>query len=138
VLRAHEEKKCYVLDAEIRSFPDIEPIGVRWTFPLWRVDETLDPSRLKPDRPSRPKAERPVDPAEVWDAERLVAECLTTDPIKRGAVIDIAHRAGLSLKMANRLLDAAESQGIAYRWKVAGRKREAMFASVPQDSLMSH
>ena len=47
ILRQHEEPDCVVLDAALRSFPPIEPVVLRWNFPLWSPDDSLDPGQLK-------------------------------------------------------------------------------------------
>lgn len=35
VLREHEEPGMVVLDAAVRSFPPVEPLALKWEFPLW-------------------------------------------------------------------------------------------------------
>jgi len=60
VLRQHEEEGAIVLDAAVRSFPPNQPRCLRSEFPLWVVDESLDPTRLKTDRPRR-KSDGKVD-----------------------------------------------------------------------------
>jgi RecA-family ATPase len=58
VLRQHEETDCAVLEAAVRSFPPIQPRVLRWTFPVWTPEDSLDPAALKPERPRRkPKQE---------------------------------------------------------------------------------
>lgn len=47
ILRPHEEDDCCVLDAAVRSFPPIEPVGLRWTFPTWTRAYSIDPTALK-------------------------------------------------------------------------------------------
>ena len=47
VLREHEEPDHVVLDAAVRSFPPIEPLTLRWEFPVWRPASDVDPARLK-------------------------------------------------------------------------------------------
>jgi AAA domain len=47
ILRPHQEPGCVVLDAAVRSWPPVEPIGLRWQFPLWVVDEGLKVELLK-------------------------------------------------------------------------------------------
>ncbi len=46
VLRPHEEDGCVVLDAAVRSWPPVEPRCLRWTFPVWNPDDSLDPEAL--------------------------------------------------------------------------------------------
>ncbi len=47
ILRDHEEAGVAVVDAAVRSFAPIEPLAIRWQFPLWSVDEFEDPTKLK-------------------------------------------------------------------------------------------
>ncbi|WP_425397294.1 AAA family ATPase [Aeoliella sp.] len=46
ILRPHEEQDVVVLDAAVRSFPPITPIGLRWEFPLWLPDGAVDVRKL--------------------------------------------------------------------------------------------
>lgn len=46
VLRRHQEEGCVVLDAVVRSWPPLDPVGLRWQFPAWYLDATLDPEAL--------------------------------------------------------------------------------------------
>ncbi len=47
ILRPHEEEGCVVLDAAVRSFKPLEPVVLRWTFPLWTAADELDPKAIK-------------------------------------------------------------------------------------------
>lgn len=47
-LTAHEEPDCYTVETTCRSFAKPRKFVVRWDYPLWRVDEELDPDRLRP------------------------------------------------------------------------------------------
>jgi hypothetical protein len=47
VLREHELEDVAVLDAAVRSFAPVEPLALRWEFPLWRPDSAVDVSQLK-------------------------------------------------------------------------------------------
>jgi RecA-family ATPase len=47
VLREHEEADTVVLDAAVRSFKPVEPVVLRWEFPLWTPDEFGDAKKLK-------------------------------------------------------------------------------------------
>ena len=46
VIRAHEETDCAVMESRIRSGAQPEPMGLRWQYPLWLTDPTLDVERL--------------------------------------------------------------------------------------------
>ena len=57
-LTAHEQPDCYTLEATLRNFPPVDPFVVRWAFPLFVRDTTLDPAALKkPGRPPKYTAE---------------------------------------------------------------------------------
>jgi hypothetical protein len=43
----HEADDCFTVEATLRNHPPIEPFVVRWEYPLFNVDSTLDPARLK-------------------------------------------------------------------------------------------
>jgi hypothetical protein len=47
VLKEHEDANTAVLDAAIRSFKPIAPIGLRFEFPIWTADESIDIELLK-------------------------------------------------------------------------------------------
>jgi hypothetical protein len=46
ILREHEQPDVAVLDAAVRSFAPVEPLALKWDFPLWRPT-AADVSRLK-------------------------------------------------------------------------------------------
>lgn len=54
----HEIDLCYVIDPILRSFPPIDPFGVRWDFPRMVREHTLDVEALK-GRTGRPMAAQP-------------------------------------------------------------------------------
>ncbi|MEQ8791765.1 MAG: AAA family ATPase [Pirellulaceae bacterium] len=47
ILRDHEEPNVVVLEAAVRSFAPIEPLALRWTFPLWEPTSGVDTDKLK-------------------------------------------------------------------------------------------
>ena len=36
-----------MLEAVVRSFAPIEPLALRWQFPIWHVDGDADPTKLR-------------------------------------------------------------------------------------------
>lgn len=46
ILRDHEDEGKVVLDAAIRSFKPVQPQVLHFQYPLWRLDEQADPTRL--------------------------------------------------------------------------------------------
>jgi AAA domain/DnaB-like helicase N terminal domain len=47
ILREHEDDGLVVLDAAVRSFAPVEPVALRWTFPLWVTDDGADVTKLR-------------------------------------------------------------------------------------------
>lgn len=46
-LTPHEEEGAMTLDFVLRAFAPVPPRVVRWEFPAWVADDTLDPTKLK-------------------------------------------------------------------------------------------
>jgi hypothetical protein len=47
VLREHEDPDTVVLEAAVRSFAPVEPLALKWAFPLWVTAEGVDTGKLK-------------------------------------------------------------------------------------------
>lgn len=74
VLREHEESGCVVLDAAVRSFKPIEPIGLRWEFPLWVPDDGIDTTALKGRQSAGEEKQGKLDA----EADAAILECCQT------------------------------------------------------------
>jgi len=137
ILRPHEENDVVVLEAAVRSWPPVAPRCLRWTYPVWTVDDTLDPTSLRGERAKRRRKAEPTDEAEqpelTWDAHRFVAAFVTNTPKTRDVILAEANTAGLSDWKANRLLRRAETLGLIYRW-TTGRNRPVAYATIAQSS----
>lgn len=136
-IRAHAEDNAAVLSGVVRSFPPFEPITMRWDFPLWRLAPDLDPNDLKrpPRRTPAPKPAAPEPPAEPpFDVNRFAGELLKDAPVSKAAIIAKANTVGINDHQANKFLDSAEAQGLAFRWKQPKDKR-VYFANRQQPVL---
>ena len=132
VLRPHEEANCVVLDAAVRSWPPVDPICLRWEFPIWYPDNTLDPFALRGlrrRRDSSGSAQATRQPA--WTADRFVEAFVTEDPGDRTEIVAQAQMVGMSQRKATELIRQAESQGLIYRWTF-GANRPVKFATIEQ------
>jgi RecA-family ATPase len=135
ILRAHEQDGVFVLDAAARSWPPIQPICLRWEFPVFNPAPDLDPAALKPDRPRRPRPPKePPAPVKTWDAASFAGDFITENPQPRAAIFETARAAGLSENRAKGLLAAAEAEGRAFRWRF-GPAAPVRFATVKQPDL---
>jgi hypothetical protein len=106
VLRQHEEDGAAVLDAAIRSFAPIDPVTIRWAFPLWIADARLDPNKLA----GRMGKGQQVKAAEdAGDMQRIV-EALeqASEPLTRKR---LRKAVGIGDDRLQRLLDRLESDG---------------------------
>ena len=137
VLRPHEEKDVVVLDAAVRSWKPIEPTCLRWSFPVWTVDDGLDPAALKSDRPAKRKESKKAEaaPEPSWDVDRFVAAFITKEP---RAIAELREQAvqepGLSWRRVSDLLTIAEQQGVIDRVRLPGRGAPAGYALSSGDS----
>ena len=68
-LREHDDDGCVVLSAVMRSWKPIEPMGLRWDFPVWSKDGTIDPGHLKDRRVTRSETRRAI--LETWSPDRV-------------------------------------------------------------------
>jgi hypothetical protein len=137
ILRPHEENDVVVLEAAVRSWPPVTPRCLRWMYPVWTVDDTLDPTSLRGERTKRARkadpADEPKHPELTWDIERFVAAFVSDKPKTRDAILTEANTAGLSDWKANQLLRRAEARGLIHRW-TTGRNRPAAYATIPQSN----
>ena len=135
ILRPHQEQDAVVLDAAVRSWPKVDPICLKWSFPVWNPAYDLDPSALKSERGGRRQARESREPAKaaepIWDATRFVQQFVRQDAQIAAAIIEAAQRAGLSERKAEKLLRRAEDMHLAYRWQFASNE-PVKYATVQQ------
>ncbi len=94
-----------VMDMVLRSFPPRSPQVLRWEFPLWHVDQDLDPT----DRVGipAPKAEKHRKACEV-DLGEFVRVCIHPRSARESTVLLNAEREfGVGEKQAKSLLASA-------------------------------
>jgi hypothetical protein len=130
ILREHAEPDCVVLEATVRTWKPVEPMCLRWEYPVWRVAPDLDPADLK-KAGTRRKQPKPKSKSPTWDVKTFVAECLTTEPATIESILEAAVAKGLKRTPAGRLLKTAVDKGLAHRWKF-GPRNPVKFATTPQ------
>lgn len=122
VLRPHEEAGVVVLDAAVRSWKPIDPVCLRWTFPVWDADPMVDATALKVEHPRRKRDgaarrdARPVPEPTPWTpqefVERFLAEPGTGDEVRARA-----REFGVGWRDAKALLGEAKRLGLAVQDK---------------------
>ncbi len=103
ILRPHEEANSVVMQAALRSWAPLQPVGLRWYYPTWTTDDNLDPTAIKGRRP----------PAEERKLEGDKADCETIlEALKDGAITErrLRSKTGFGRSKQQRLLDLLTSQ----------------------------
>ena len=131
ILRHHEESNVVVMEVATRSWPPPQPLCLRWEFPVFTPDDTLDPALLRPDRPRRPaRIETEKTPAEpTWTHQRFAKEFCEATPQTRDAILAKAVDAGLAERRAESLFKLAEGAGLIHSWPSVVRNKRG-FATV--------
>ncbi len=136
VLRPHEQPGAVVLEAVVRSWPPVEPIVLRWQFPVWQPAPDLDPRALRSEKPRRAARapdvddEQAAEPASIWDVLTFVQICLDETPRTFAEIAALAT--GLSTWKAKQFLRQAEAAGLAYRWLPKNPNCPVMYATIRQ------
>lgn len=108
VLRRHTEPDAVVLEAVVRSFPPVRPIGLRWQFPVWVYDPNLDVTSLEGKIEKSPGA-RDVD----FDAElERIGELLGTPLPKTELTALIQGQLGTSRNHAREIIEYGKALGV--------------------------
>ena len=105
ILRPHEEDGVVVMEAVVRSFPPVEPVPLRWEYPLWLRADGVDPRRLRQPMNARQKQQQAADDEGMRQIAATLAKhrCGTATAICRWTV--------LSRERCQRLLNKLESDG---------------------------
>jgi len=110
ILRAHEEEGIIVLESAVRSWPPIEPLALRWDWPLFIPTGEVDTSALL--GVAKPKAK-----AKDIPLEDFVEQCIASnDPCSQRSVrYEAGQRFDLPERQANEMLDLAMERGLVTR-----------------------
>ncbi len=129
VTREHQEPDCVVAHLANRSFPPMPAFVLRWQFPRYRIDESLDPANIKTDkRPGgRPRKDAEENP--VWTPNTFAEGMITAEPQTADEIVWTAKEAGMSGRNAMSLLRAAVAKKLAFEWPKANRNLPSYFAN---------
>lgn len=106
VLREHEQDNCAVMEAAVRSFPPMQPLALRWEYPLWLPADGIDPSRLKGKLTRSEQRQNDKD----RDGLDATIKALRSGPLTARAV---RTKTGFGEYRQERLLNLLTSQGHA-------------------------
>ncbi len=76
-LTEHEEEDCVALECIVRDFPPIPPTVLRWNYPVFDIDSSLNPEALK--KPNNPNAKLPISEDDV--------RAVMTHPMTRNEIV---------------------------------------------------
>ena len=132
ILRPHKEPGVAVMEAVVRSWQPITPRCLRWKFPVWNLEESLNPADLKRETPNRQPDVSPVDQIS-FDAKKLIQilEELT-EPI---TARQLRVRAGMNPDRFDLALDAISKRIIEVDcWGKNGRRYPGLVLKNPQET----
>ncbi len=98
VLREHDEADVVVLDAAVRSFKPVEPLALRWQFPLWLPAADVDAGKL---RGNLSKKEQQQAGRDKEGMDQIVT-ALLSGPATKG---ELRRQTGISKDRLDRLMD---------------------------------
>jgi hypothetical protein len=137
-IRLHAQDDAAVLAGVVRNFPPFDAFCIKRIFPLWVLAPDLNPDDLRRQQTRPPRTRPPVVPVEPapppWTIERFTDEVLTEEPQTRAAVLNAATEAGVSTRLTEKLLAAAEAACKAFRWRLPKDNR-LFYARTPQPTL---
>jgi len=140
VIREHVEPDAVVLQLVTRSFAPTEPLGLRWNYPLWHYDSSLDVTKIKQPNSKPKKAENAAEKAEEfeWTCEAFASEFLSETPKTKNEIHSAAKdyrkkhpEKYLSGRQVDSLIKAAVKAVCAHA-HTHGANREREYATVPQ------
>ncbi len=114
ILREHDAEDVVVLDAAVRSFPRLEPLTLKWDYPLWTPVNGLDPDKL---RTAQSQKQRQRDE----DAIERISEAIQDEPC---TVRTLIEKTGIGRERVKRILSLMQSQGtlVSHAASVWGNK----------------
>jgi hypothetical protein len=94
----HQEKDCFSVELTVRNHPPREPFVVRWEYPLFAVEDRLDPTQLK--QAGRPTQYSPHDLLELIDEPMFATE-----------IVMVAGKEGIPRRRTFELLNELKQSG---------------------------
>jgi len=58
IIRQHEQEDVAVIEAVVRSWPPVDRLAIRWSFPAWQLDNEADPRKLRKPQTARERQNR--------------------------------------------------------------------------------
>ena len=125
ILRRHKEQGVVVMESVVRSFASLKPLCLRWNWPLWNPDGSLNPDELEGKQETRmPKrgTEAAVE-TENW-VEKVPSLVNTDQPESKTLFVSrIEKIANVSRTKARLIFDSAIDLGYIKCERMEGLER---------------
>ncbi len=109
ILRRHQTKDIVVMDSVVRSFLPNPPVCLRWDFPVWNVDLSLDPNDLDGTEVITPKPKK----QDIGELAVMVAEIIPQSGAARTQfVTTIQAQLNIGRDKARQAVDVAIELGL--------------------------
>ncbi len=105
VLRPHEQDGVIVLEAAVRSFAPVDPVALRWGYPLWTRADDADPTKLK--RRTTAAEEKQA----ALDAEGIAKIIATLAVHQSGTTRQLQGWTGMGWDRVNKLVAKLRTEG---------------------------
>ena len=110
ILRRHKEPGVVVMESVVRSFPSVDAVCLRWDWPLWMRDDSLNPDDLDGKKEDRQTSANDPDPFDI--ARRLVEVVRDDPPMVKGVFIEAVKTFyGITQKTAKLAVESAIAEG---------------------------
>jgi hypothetical protein len=106
IIRPHETKDCYVLDAAVRSWAPVDPLVLRWEFPIWVPADELDPANLRQPKGRGDSQKEAMDRQGIATLTKVMRD--ESDPCSRHRLRSLT---GMGLDRLNKLLRTMQDAG---------------------------
>ena len=134
ILRRHKEEGVVVMESVVRSFPSLKPVCLRWNWPLWNRDDSVNPEELDGKKEEHNGSN---DPAPSLIAEKLVELVDNEHPVSKGVFISkVRTTYNIMEKTARLAVDIAIENGLINCCRLKDQPRGAQatkFVTLPED-----
>ena len=121
ILRRHKEQGVVVMESVVRSFPSVDPVCLRWNWPLWNRDDSLNPEELEGKQEI---AVHHDDPPPEDIAQKLVDLVDGEQPMAKGVFVErVKTTYGIMAKTAKLAVEIAINNGSIRCGRVMGQPK---------------
>lgn len=113
----HKEEDCFTVEASLRNLPPLAPFVVRWEYPRFQRDESLNPAQLKQAGGGRPDE---YDSSTIVDFLRVAP--MTTAEWKKICMDEL----GMSRASFFRIQKEVKEKNLAFRSPSSGKWSPAL------------